>query len=89
MGTPLDLDIKYRSLETSFIVGGCSRVQLHQQLSDTPSSTTSSPSSQTAPFLIRSFVRVGTFHRLLLFEEGTLPTTDEHQLFTWYGVALF
>ncbi|KAF8426784.1 hypothetical protein L210DRAFT_3565802 [Boletus edulis BED1] len=82
MGTPLDLDIKYRSLETSFIVGGCSRVQLHQQLSDTE------PASPT-PFLIRSFVRVGTFHRLSLFEEGTLPTTDEHQHFTWYGVALF
>ncbi|KAF8138806.1 Sin3 associated polypeptide p18-domain-containing protein [Boletus edulis] len=53
-----------------------------------PSSTTSSPSSQTAPFLIRSFVRVGTFHRLSLFEEGTLPTTDEHQLFTWKDATL-
>ncbi|KAN0097170.1 Sin3 associated polypeptide p18 (SAP18) domain containing protein [Tylopilus felleus] len=54
-----------------------------------------SPSSQphldrekTAPFLIRSFVKVGTFHRLSLFEEGTLPTTDEHQLFTWKDATL-
>ena len=39
---------------------------------------------QTAPFLIRTFVKVGAFHRLSLFEEGTLPTTDEQQIFTWY-----
>ena len=39
---------------------------------------------QTAPFLIRTFVKVGTFHRLSLFEDGTLPTTDEQQIFTWY-----
>ncbi|KAI9574375.1 Sin3 associated polypeptide p18-domain-containing protein [Boletus coccyginus] len=43
---------------------------------------------KTAPFLIRSFVKVGTFHRLSLFEEGTLPTTDEHQLFTWRDATL-
>ncbi|KAG9317753.1 Sin3 associated polypeptide p18-domain-containing protein [Chiua virens] len=43
---------------------------------------------KTAPFLIRSFVKVGTFHRLSLFEEGTLPTTDEHQIFTWKDATL-
>ncbi|KAF5334225.1 hypothetical protein D9611_014335 [Ephemerocybe angulata] len=37
---------------------------------------------KTAPFLIRTFAKVGGFHRLGLFEDGTLPTTDEHQLFT-------
>ncbi|KAF9226808.1 hypothetical protein BS17DRAFT_748957 [Gyrodon lividus] len=43
---------------------------------------------KTAPFLIRSFVKVGTFHRLSLFEEGTLPITDEHQIFTWKDATL-
>lgn len=38
---------------------------------------------QTAPFLIRTFVKIGSFHRLTLFEDGMLPTTDEQQLFTW------
>ncbi|KAF6751007.1 hypothetical protein DFP72DRAFT_909018 [Ephemerocybe angulata] len=37
---------------------------------------------KTAPFLIRTFAKVGGFHRLGLFEDGTLRTTDEHQLFT-------
>ncbi|KAG8218934.1 Sin3 associated polypeptide p18-domain-containing protein [Butyriboletus roseoflavus] len=46
------------------------------------------PREKTAPFLIRSFVKVGTFHRLSLFEEGTLPTTDEHQLFAWKDATL-
>ena len=36
-----------------------------------------------APFLIRTFVKAGTFHRLPLFE-GTRPATDEQQIFTWY-----
>lgn len=39
---------------------------------------------QTAPFLIRTFVKIGGFHRLTLFEDGTLPTTDEQQIFTWF-----
>jgi Sin3 associated polypeptide p18 (SAP18) len=39
---------------------------------------------QTAPFLIRAFVKVGGFHRLNAFEDGVLPTADEHQVFTWY-----
>ncbi|KAL4076308.1 Sin3 associated polypeptide p18-domain-containing protein [Scleroderma yunnanense] len=43
---------------------------------------------KTAPFLIRTFVKVGTFHRLSLFEEGTLPTTDEQQIFTWKDATL-
>lgn len=38
---------------------------------------------QTAPFLIRTFIKIGGFHRLTLFEDGTLPTTDEQQIFTW------
>jgi len=45
-------------------------------------------SSQTAPFLIRTFVKIGSFHRLTLFEDGTLPTTDEQQLFTWYSIQI-
>jgi hypothetical protein len=38
---------------------------------------------QAAPFLVRTFVKIGSFHRLSLFEDGSLPTTDEQQLFTW------
>jgi Sin3 associated polypeptide p18 (SAP18) len=38
---------------------------------------------QTTPFLIRTFIKIGSFHRLTLFEDGTLPTTDEQQIFTW------
>ncbi|KAL0576591.1 hypothetical protein V5O48_005384 [Marasmius crinis-equi] len=41
-----------------------------------------------APFLIRTFVKIGGFHRLTLFEDGTLPTTDEQQLFTWKDATL-
>ena len=41
-------------------------------------------SLQTSPFLVRTFVKIGGFHRLTLFEDGTLPTTDEQQIFTWY-----
>ncbi|KAF8187203.1 histone deacetylase complex protein [Pholiota molesta] len=43
---------------------------------------------KTAPFLIRTFVKIGSFHRLSLFEDGTLPTTDEHQIFTWKDATL-
>ncbi|TFK17863.1 hypothetical protein FA15DRAFT_628464, partial [Coprinopsis marcescibilis] len=43
---------------------------------------------QTAPFLIRTFVKIGGFHRLALFEDGTFPTTDEHQIFTWKDATL-
>ncbi|KAI6166231.1 histone deacetylase complex protein [Pisolithus thermaeus] len=43
---------------------------------------------RTPPFLIRAFVKVGTPHRLSLFEEGTLPTTDEQQIFTWKDATL-
>ena len=38
---------------------------------------------QTTPFLVRTFVKIGGFHRLTQFEDGLLPTTDEQQLFTW------
>ncbi|KAF8524549.1 Sin3 associated polypeptide p18-domain-containing protein [Hysterangium stoloniferum] len=43
---------------------------------------------KTAPFLIRAFVKINGFHRLSLFEDGTLPTTDEQQLFTWRDATL-
>ncbi|THG95617.1 hypothetical protein EW026_g6072 [Hermanssonia centrifuga] len=43
---------------------------------------------KTAPFLIRTFIKVGTFHRLNQFEEGPLPITDEQQLFTWKDATL-
>lgn len=28
-------------------------------------------------------MKIGSFHRLTLFEDSTLPTTDEQQIFTW------
>ncbi|KAK7453565.1 hypothetical protein VKT23_001449 [Stygiomarasmius scandens] len=43
---------------------------------------------KTAPFLIRTFIKIGAFHRLSLFEDGTLPTTDEQQIFTWKDATL-
>ncbi|KAJ3905372.1 Sin3 associated polypeptide p18-domain-containing protein [Lentinula edodes] len=43
---------------------------------------------KTAPFLIRTFVKIGSFHRLSLFEDATLPTTDEQQIFTWKDATL-
>ncbi|KAF7367319.1 hypothetical protein MSAN_00794000 [Mycena sanguinolenta] len=43
---------------------------------------------KTAPFLIRAFLKIGSFHRITLFEDGTLPTTDEQQLFTWKDATL-
>nr|GAT43627.1 predicted protein [Mycena chlorophos] len=43
---------------------------------------------KTVPFLIRTFVKIGSFHRITLFEDGTFPTTDEQQLFTWKDATL-
>ncbi|OCB87229.1 DNA/RNA polymerase [Sanghuangporus baumii] len=43
---------------------------------------------KTAPFLVRTFVKIGGFHRAEFFEDGTLPTTDEHQIFTWRDATL-
>jgi histone deacetylase complex subunit SAP18 len=40
---------------------------------------------QTAPFLVRAFVKLGGFHPTRVFEDGPLPIVDEHQLFTWYA----
>ncbi len=45
--------------------------------------------NQTAPFLIRAFVKVGSFHRLSQFEDGSLPLADELQIFTWCVFFLF
>ena len=39
--------------------------------------------AQTAPFLIRTFVKIGTYHRLNQFEDGPLPVADEQQIYTW------
>jgi histone deacetylase complex subunit SAP18 len=55
--------------------------QTHHVTADLTSSLTFS--LQTAPFLIRAFVKVGSFHRLSQFQDGPLPLTDELQIFTW------
>ncbi|KAJ7293796.1 histone deacetylase complex protein [Mycena rebaudengoi] len=56
---------------------------------ETPVEETPSFSREkTVPFLIRTFLKIGSFHRLSLFEDGTLPTTDEQQLFTWKDSTL-
>ncbi|EPQ58899.1 hypothetical protein GLOTRDRAFT_135912 [Gloeophyllum trabeum ATCC 11539] len=43
---------------------------------------------KTAPFLIRTFIKIGSFHRLNVFEDGALPTTDEQQIYTWKDATL-
>ncbi|KAK0443918.1 histone deacetylase complex protein [Desarmillaria tabescens] len=43
---------------------------------------------KTAPFLIRTFIKIGSFHRIGQFEDGPLPTTDEQQIFTWKDATL-
>ncbi|KAF9266150.1 hypothetical protein L218DRAFT_971544 [Marasmius fiardii PR-910] len=61
------------------------------QVPTSPTSPTGHSSvsrEKTAPFLIRTFVKIGSFHRLTLFEDGSLPTTDEQQLFTWKDATL-
>ncbi|THU80613.1 hypothetical protein K435DRAFT_845041 [Dendrothele bispora CBS 962.96] len=32
--------------------------------------------------------KIGSFHRLSLFEDDTLPTTDEQRIFTWKDATL-
>ncbi|KAI0301544.1 Sin3 associated polypeptide p18-domain-containing protein [Multifurca ochricompacta] len=44
---------------------------------------------KTAPFLIRAFVKIGSFHRLPQFQDGPLPIADELQIFTWKDATLF
>ncbi|KAI0832889.1 Sin3 associated polypeptide p18-domain-containing protein [Trametes gibbosa] len=43
---------------------------------------------KTAPFLVRTFVKIGTFHRLQQFEDGPLPSADEQQVYTWKDATL-
>ncbi|KAI0035810.1 Sin3 associated polypeptide p18-domain-containing protein, partial [Vararia minispora EC-137] len=43
---------------------------------------------KTAPFLIRVFLKVGSFHHISLFQDGPLPTADEQQIFTWKDATL-
>ncbi|KAI8989882.1 Sin3 associated polypeptide p18-domain-containing protein [Trametes punicea] len=43
---------------------------------------------KTAPFLIRTFIKIGTFHRLQQFEDGPLPIADEQQIYTWKDATL-
>ncbi|KAI0069842.1 hypothetical protein K474DRAFT_1670640 [Panus rudis PR-1116 ss-1] len=43
---------------------------------------------KTAPFLIRTFVKVGTFHRLDQFEDGRIPIADEQQIYAWKDATL-
>ncbi|KAF9035084.1 hypothetical protein BDZ89DRAFT_1090988 [Hymenopellis radicata] len=53
-----------------------------------PAEQSASSQEQRSPFLIRTFVKVGGFHRLGQFEDGPLPTTDEQQIFTWKDATL-
>ncbi|KAH8096579.1 histone deacetylase complex protein [Cristinia sonorae] len=43
---------------------------------------------KTAPFLIRTFLKINTFHRLSQFEDGNAPVADEQQIFTWKDATL-
>ncbi|OJT15506.1 Histone deacetylase complex subunit SAP18 [Trametes pubescens] len=43
---------------------------------------------KTAPFLIRTFIKIGTFHRLQQFEDGPVPIADEQEIYTWKDATL-
>ncbi|KAI0722579.1 Sin3 associated polypeptide p18-domain-containing protein [Earliella scabrosa] len=43
---------------------------------------------KTAPFLIRTFVKIGAYHRLAQFEDGPLPLADEQPVYTWKDATL-
>ncbi|KAG8956578.1 hypothetical protein FRC04_000056 [Tulasnella sp. 424] len=51
-------------------------------------SKTESERDKTCPFLLRTFVKVNSFHSLQLFEENRLPVEDEHQIYTWKDATL-
>ncbi|KAH9833815.1 histone deacetylase complex protein [Rhodofomes roseus] len=54
----------------------------------TPSGRPIIDREKTAPFLIRTFIKVGGFHRVAQFEDGPIPTADEQQIFTWKDATL-
>ncbi|OCH94482.1 hypothetical protein OBBRIDRAFT_722567 [Obba rivulosa] len=43
---------------------------------------------KTAPFLIRTFIKIGSFHRITQFEDSPLPIADEQQIYTWKDATL-
>ncbi|KAG9101717.1 hypothetical protein FS749_004184 [Ceratobasidium sp. UAMH 11750] len=44
--------------------------------------------NKTPPFLLRTFVRSGGFHPETVFDEGRLPTLDEHAVHVWNDSTL-
>ncbi|KAG9078982.1 hypothetical protein FRC06_008017, partial [Ceratobasidium sp. 370] len=44
--------------------------------------------TKTPPFLLRTFVRSGGFHPETVFDEGRLPTLDEHAVHVWNDSTL-
>ncbi|KAH9854872.1 Sin3 associated polypeptide p18-domain-containing protein [Lenzites betulinus] len=54
----------------------------------TPTPRSTIDREKTAPFLIRTFVKVGMFHRLQQFEDGPLPLADEQQVYSWKDATL-
>ena len=59
------------------------KVRASSSVTQTSDGANSATNIQTAPFLIRTFLKIGAFHRLAQFEEGPLPIVDEQQIFTW------
>ncbi|KAH8979365.1 Sin3 associated polypeptide p18-domain-containing protein [Lactarius hatsudake] len=55
----------------------------------TPSGQPIVDREKTAPFLIRAFVKTGSFHRISQFEDGPVPIADELQIFTWKDATLY
>ncbi|EJU06657.1 hypothetical protein DACRYDRAFT_98009 [Dacryopinax primogenitus] len=43
---------------------------------------------KTCPFLLRTFVRQGSFHPLTLFDASLPPPSDEYALYTWRDTTL-
>ncbi|KAL7282763.1 hypothetical protein ACG7TL_004238 [Trametes sanguinea] len=61
----------------------------HRNMEDTtPAGKPIVDREKTAPFLIRTFIKIGTFHRLQQFEDGPLPLADEQQIYTWKDATL-
>ncbi|KZP00282.1 hypothetical protein CALVIDRAFT_560867 [Calocera viscosa TUFC12733] len=56
-------------------------------MTDIKSSRPTVERDKTCPFLLRTFVRPGSFHPLAAFDTS-LPTADEYQLYTWRDATL-
>ncbi|KZT60830.1 hypothetical protein CALCODRAFT_480480 [Calocera cornea HHB12733] len=57
-------------------------------MADVKSSRPTVDREKTCPFLLRTFVRAGSFHPLAAFQTPPLPTAEEYQIYTWRDATL-